>query len=273
MKHRVMCTRPRHAASPDRDGSRKLAISLPLLLTLAALIGILLYGPIAQLPDYHDFADQRAWYGLPNAADVLSNAGFAVVGVWGLLRLWPVRRQPELAAGWPGYSLFMMALVLTAAGSSFYHLAPDNDSLFWDRLPIALACAGLLAGVRAETGPHINKWFLTCALAIAGTLSVCWWYATEQSGHGDLRFYLLFQALTLSLIPVWQAIHRAPRNARVTFGSAAVLYALSKVSELNDHLLFLQLGWISGHTIKHLLATAAAAILVGHLVSRARRPH
>jgi hypothetical protein len=32
----------------------------------------------------HEFADSRAWLGIPNAGDVLSNAAFAVVGGVGL---------------------------------------------------------------------------------------------------------------------------------------------------------------------------------------------
>jgi hypothetical protein len=246
----------------------RLFVHLPALTTLLAVTGLLLYGPIAQLPDYHEFADRRAIHELANAADVLSNAGFAFVGLWGMLRLWPVRRRPELAAGWSGYCLFLIALVLVAAGSSFYHLAPDNARLVWDRLPIAFACAGLLAGVRAETGPGINGRLLACMLAIAGAFSVWWWYFTEQAGHGDLRFYLLLQGLALLLIPLWHAIYRAPRSQRVAFGLAAALYALSKAAELNDHALLVTLRWVSGHTLKHLLATAAAALVVVHLVNR-----
>lgn len=247
----------------------RLFVRLPAIVTLLAVTGLLIYGPIAQLPHYHEFADQRGLHGLPNAADVLSNAGFALVGLWGLLRLWPARRRPELAAGWPGYCLFLVALVLTAAGSGYYHLGPDNASLVWDRLPIAFACAGLLAGVRAETGPRINGWLWACLLAIAGALSVWWWHFTEQAGQGDLRFYLLIQGLPLLLVPLWHTAYGAPRDQRAAFGLAIVLYILAKAAELNDHVLFSTLGWISGHTMKHLLATAAAAVVVGHLVRRA----
>jgi hypothetical protein len=247
----------------------RLCLHLPALAMLVAVTGLLLHGPIAQFPDYHRFADQRALLGLANAADVLSNAGFALVGLWGMLRLWPMRRQPELAAGWPGYFLFMTALLLTAAGSGFYHLAPDNTRLVWDRLPIALACAGLLAGVRAETGPRINGRLWTLALAMAGVFSVWWWYYTERAGQEDLRMYLLLQLLPLLLIPLWHAVYRAPRDRRVAFGAAAALYVLAKAAELNDHALFFALDWISGHTLKHLLATAAAVVVVAHLVGRA----
>lgn len=247
---------------------RPLLLRLPLVLTLIALTTMLVHGPIAQLPHYHDFADARAWFGLKNGDDVLSNLGFALVGLWGLLRLAPLRHEPALAAGWAGYRLFLIALVLTALGSGWYHLAPSDARLVWDRLPIALACAGLLAAVRAETRPGTDARRDVALLALLAVLSVAWWRATDLLGQGDLRPYLLLQFLPLALIPLWQALHGAPRADRMAFGAALGLYALAKLAELNDHQVLDALGLISGHTIKHLLATAGAAVLTMRLARR-----
>jgi hypothetical protein len=241
---------------------------LPELLIVAMVCGLWLHGPIPQWPHYHDFADQRVLLGVPHGADVFSNLGFAAVGVLALVRLWPARRHPRLVRGWPGYQLFLMALVLTAIGSGFYHLHPDNGRLIWDRLPIALACAGLLAAVYAESCPRANSSSTTVLLALAAVLSVAWWYVTDQQGEGDLRPYLLLQALPLVLIPLWQAVHGAPRDDRVAFGVAIALYAVAKAAELHDREVLQALGWISGHTIKHLLATASGAVLAYHLLGR-----
>jgi len=248
----------------------RLLVRLPLLITALLVLALLAHGPIAQPAHYHEFADQRSGFALPCVASVLSNAGFAVFGLWGLLSLWPQRGAPSLKAGWPGYCLFLVALTLTAFGSSYYHLAPDDARLVWDRLPIALASAGLLAGVRAETqGPSGDRRFLVM-LACCAVASVAWWYATALQGAGDLRPYLLVQGLPLILIPLWQAIHRSPAADRNCFAGALVLYIVAKVAELYDHELLAVLGWISGHTLKHLLATAAAALLVARLVRRVR---
>jgi len=249
----------------------RLLARLPLLITVALVIALLVHGPIAQLAHYHDFADQRSGFGLPNLADVLSNAGFALLGVWGLCSLWSKRRAPEIRAGWPGYCLFLVALTLTAFGSGYYHLAPDNARLVWDRLPIALACAGLLAGVRAETHAPSNARLVTALLACCAVASVAWWHFTELQGTGDLRPYLLLQGLPLILIPLWQATHRAPSADRRAFALALLLYVAAKLAELHDHELLAMLGWISGHTLKHLLATGAAAVLIGRLVQRVRQ--
>jgi hypothetical protein len=243
---------------------------LPLLLVLCAGLGLFLYGPIAQPGLYHEFADRRTLFGAPNAADVLSNAGFLIVGLWGLARLWPARAHRALSAAWPGYCLFLVALVLTAAGSGFYHLAPDNARLVWDRLPIALACAGLIAGVRADSRPDSNARLAAALLGIAAVASVLWWRLTDIAGAGDLRPYLLVQGAPLVLIPVWQAVYAAPRDERLAFAAAILLYVAAKAAELNDEALFSALGGLSGHTVKHLLATASSAIITFQLTRRLR---
>lgn len=164
--------------------------------------------------------------------------------------------------------MFLVGLTLTALGSAFYHLAPDNLRLVWDRLPIALACAGLLAAVRAENLAAPDSKATTSWLSLAAVMSVAWWYATEQIGIGDLRPYILLQGLPLILIPMWQAIYQAPRADRLAFGAALMLYICAKLAEINDHTLFSALGFISGHTLKHLLATLAAGVIVVRLVKR-----
>jgi len=256
---------------PLRAAGASVRRLLPTLLTCCAALALLLYGPIVQPLHYHEFADTRALLGLPNAADVLSNAGFAVVGAWGLVALWPARHHPALAAGWPGYVLFLIALILTAAGSSYYHLAPDDARLAVDRLPIALACAGLLAAVRAETRADASAARWTVFLAAGAVASVGWWIFTNKLGQGDLRPYLLLQALPLLLIPLWQAAYHAPKDDRIAFATAIALYVLAKAAELSDHALFRALGSMSGHTLKHLAACVAAAVLVMQLRRRVRR--
>ncbi|WP_143751278.1 hypothetical protein [Collimonas sp. PA-H2] len=249
---------------------RRLLVYLPTLTTLTITGLFLLHGPIVQLAHYNEFADQSVFIGVPHAADVFSNLGFAIVAIWGLLNLWPLRRHAALDAGWLGYHLFLIGLLLTALGSAFYHLAPDNARLVWDRLPIALACAGLLAGVRAETvGSHNGKAGMAL-YAICALFSIAWWWVSDRHGAGDLRPYLLLQGLPLILIPLWQWIYRAPASDRLAFDIALLLYLAAKIVEINDHQLFDLLGVISGHTLKHLLATAAAGVLVLRLRQRTR---
>jgi hypothetical protein len=247
---------------------RRFANYLPTLLTLTIAAVLLLHGRVPQWPGYHEFADRRAFAGVPRAADVLSNLGFALVGIWGFVVLTRRGRHRSLGTAWPGYALFLVALVLTALGSGFYHLQPDNARLVWDRIPIALACAGLISGVWADTHEIGDAKPLTLVLAIAAIASVLWWYATETSGHGDLRPYLFLQLAPVLLVPLWQTLARAPRNDRLAFGVAIGLYIVARIAEVNDVAVFDALGWISGHTIKHMLAACAAAVIVAQLVAR-----
>ena len=246
---------------------KPLRYHLPVIVVALAADAALWHGPLPQLADYHDFADQTTRLGIPHFADVVSNLGFAWVALWGgfgQAGAAPVDR----AGGWAGYRLFLMALILAAFGSGWYHLAPDDARLFWDRLPIALACAGLLAGVWGDTHRKNDAWF-TLGLAAFGVSSVAWWRFTELAGAGDLRPYLLLQAAPLVLIPLWQWLHDSPRADRRAFGLALLLYVAAKLTELFDHEIGAVLGGFTGHTAKHLLATAAAAVIVHRLIGRA----
>ena len=237
---------------------------LPTLVIAVLVIASLAHGPIGQLTNYHDFADHTVLFGIPHACDVLSNMGFALIALRGL------RRLPAEGHGLAGYRLFLIGLLLTAFGSTYYHLAPDNARLVWDRLPIALACAGLLAAVRGENLRRDSA-TATAWLALFAVGSVAWWHLTELSGQGDLRPYLMLQIAPMILIPLWQWIGDAPKKDRWAFGEALVLYAIAKFAEINDHQIAAVMkdtAPLTGHTLKHLLATAAAAAIVSRLVVR-----
>lgn len=247
----------------------KLLRQLPLAVITILVAAGLWYGPITQPADYHAFADQSTLYDIPHFADVVSNLGFALVALVGALLLRRRQRHPSLALSWSGYRLFLIGLFLTALGSTYYHLEPDNARLFWDRLPIALACGGLLAGVWADARQKSAD-LLTNWMAVLAFYSVAWWYFTDLIDVGDLRPYLMFQIAPMLLIPLWQSIYRTPWSDRLSFGAVLLLYAAAKVTELYDHEIAVQVGTMTGHTIKHLLATVAAAVIVARLALRQR---
>ena len=244
---------------------------LPTAVTLLLAAAALFHGPIHQPAGYHDFADQTLIWGIPHFCDVTSNLGFAAAAFRGWIRLAPNRAHPELRPGWAGYRLFLAGLLLTALGSTWYHLAPDNDRLVWDRLPIALACAGLLAGVMGDVSQRDIR-AMASLLALAAVATVAWWYFTDLAGNGDLRPYLLLQGLPILLIPLWQWIYKAPAADRLAFGGALAIYVVAKLAEVNDHAIAAVIGPVTGHTLKHLLATGAAALIVGRLAWRVRAP-
>ena len=223
--------------------------NLALWLAGILILAMAVYGPISQPHNYHAFADQRTLLGIPRLGDVLSNLGFLLVALVGAFKMWRARQ------GDPAQAMFFAALALTAAGSAWYHLAPDNARLVWDRLPIALACASLLAWVLKDAYPSLK--LALPVLAGCGALSVWWWAAT-----GDLRPYLLIQVAPLVLIPLLQWQSGAPAGRRAAFMLAIMLYVLAKLCELADQPVFDATGAVSGHTLKHVLATLAALVLM-----------
>src|SRR5882672_3327470 len=62
------------------------AIRIGVLIAAAAAIALwaLLSPPLTQSIAYHDFADSRRLFGVPNFWDVLTNLSFLLVGVAGL---------------------------------------------------------------------------------------------------------------------------------------------------------------------------------------------
>ena len=55
----------------------------PTIITVGMIVILALHGRIAQPAHYNEFADQSAAFGIPHSADVFSNAGFALVAIWG----------------------------------------------------------------------------------------------------------------------------------------------------------------------------------------------
>jgi hypothetical protein len=229
-------------------------IGLLALAAAACVAAAFLLAPIPQDPAYHAFADARAFFGVPNFWNVATNLPFLVVGLWGLLYA-RGRVATELATH---YRVYCGAVALVAFGSAGYHLAPSNVSLVWDRLPMTVAFMSLFSALLADR----ISWFMGRALlwplVVAGIASIAWWIRGEATGHGDLRAYGLVQFLPMLLVPMillmWRDGSIAARPLWLGFG----VYALAKLAEHFDAAIYAALGFVSGHSLKHLLAAAAA---------------
>ena len=234
---------------------------------LLALAVLLLAPRVPQPADYHRFADERMMFGVPNAFDVLSNAGFTVVGVLALVALMRsalnMTRDEHRA-----YTVLFAGVLLTSAGSAYYHLAPDNARLVWDRLPMTLGFMGLLSAVLGERVSARACRVSLVPLLCLGAASVVYWYLTEIRGAGDLRPYLLVQFLPLVAIPVMIAVLPARYTLGSLFFAALGLYGVAKICELWDVAIFSATGFVSGHTLKHLLSAAGIYVLLVMLQRR-----
>jgi hypothetical protein len=237
---------------------------------LTVITGTFIFvGPIPQDPDYHRFADNKQIWGIPNAFDVLSNAPFVIVGFWGMILTASILKKHSFDASTLHYLIFFMGVFLTGFGSSYYHYYPSNDTLFWDRLPMTIAFMGFLCSVVSETVSPRTSLVLILPLLVAGVGSVFYWEWSEVHGRGDLRMYGLVQFLPMILIPLILLLYDKPVNYLRYIIAAMLLYFISKTTELLDVQIFQLLHIISGHTLKHLLATAGTCCILGMLRKRA----
>ena len=231
-------------------------------LGLAALVAVALLPPIPQDPAYHAFADRRRLLGLPNALNVLSNVPFVLLGALGwrfLLTEGRQRADGPLTEDWErsAFGILFAGIGLTGLGSAYYHLAPGNVTLFWDRLPLTIVFMSLFAVVIAERIGLAAGRRLLPLLLLVGAGSVLYWLLGELSGAGDLRPYLLVQFFPLVAVPLLLLLF-PPRYTRgPDLVWALAWYALAKLFELLDAKIFAGGGIVSGHTLKHLAAAGA----------------
>jgi len=226
--------------------------------------------PIPQAPSYHEFADQRAFFGIANFLDVISNVLFLVVGVWGLFVVTDGKFRAPLRAsseGW-SYIVFFLGFVLTFLGSSYYHLRPTHFRLMWDRLPMTLAFMGILSATIAERISVKAGLWLLFPLVVIGVLSVGYWYWTEIRGKGDLRPYYVVQFGSLLSVLAILVLFRPRYSRSWCLVLALILYAVAKLAEALDSEIYKVTQAVSGHTLKHLTAAVAGFFVVFMLQSR-----
>ncbi|MGA0023596.1 MAG: ceramidase domain-containing protein [Burkholderiales bacterium] len=220
------------------------------LLVLGPLLWLMIgHGaPILQDRGYHVFADGRSCLGIANFGNVASNLLFLLAGIVGALHAWHSR-----SGAWRSWLVFFSGVALVFFGSAYYHGAPDDDTLVWDRLPMTIAFMGLFAALVSEhLGARLELRLLAAALAV-GIFSVFWWQYS-----GDLRIYIWVQGAPLLAIPYVIAAFPGRYDRRHYLLYGVVLYVLAKMAELLDFQIYsASAGAISGHSLKHLLAAAA----------------
>ncbi|GKS70446.1 membrane protein [Nitrosomonas sp. PY1] len=224
--------------------------------------------PLSQPLDYHEFADQRSFMGIPNFNDVVSNLAFLFSGGAGVMLLLRINQRPsqktfqQLQECIP-YGLLFLGVIATTFGSSYYHWMPSNDRLMWDRLPIAICIVALLSATLVDrVNIRIGLWLLP-SLVVLAIVSVLYWHWTELQGAGNLNLYIVTQFYSI-LLMLWISFRFPSRYTHGSFiYSIIILYGLAKVAETLDREIFtLTHYWISGHTLKHLIAAYAAYRIV-----------
>ncbi|HEY5929363.1 MAG TPA: ceramidase domain-containing protein, partial [Burkholderiales bacterium] len=225
---------------------------------------------LAQDPAYHQFADSRTFLGIANAGDTLSNLAILVAGLMGLAFIWREyangsSRRFVVREEMRAYAVLFAAVAITGFGSAWYHLAPNDLRLVWDRLPMSFSFTALLAVTIAERIRLTVGLRILVPLLLLGGASVGWWHAT-----GNLLPYAAVQYGSIAMI---LAIVMKFRS-RYTHGNyilgVLAIYAAAKAAEAFDSQIFAIVQIASGHTLKHLLAAAAVLWLLRIL--QLRRP-
>lgn len=215
---------------------RALLLSLGLPLGLAVIAALL---PVALPAGYHDFADGSHLCGLHPFGDTASNLGFLLAGLF----VWAQARAAH-------ERLLAIALVATCAGSWWYHLAPDDGRLLVDRLPMAPAFAAMGAIALFSDAPRLALHFSIVASLL---FALAAWFAQAT---GNQAYWVAAQIHVLLIVLSAIADPRLRAAALAAFG----LYVAAKLCETFDHRILALTGFVSGHTIKHLLAALAPAL-------------
>lgn len=235
---------------------RRCALVLLVSMTLAVTMGLLAWGPIPLGGQAHQYADERSWLGLRGAANVWVNLAMFAAGAWG----WHVTR----AGRWPAqlrmpWQLFHLCAMLSAVASGLYH-ADTGDLLFvlahvFSAAGFVMLTLGMLAErVHSRFGTPLTCLLVLCGVATAGLVVL---FGHSQPNGLDMRPLLLLEIVPVLVIPAG-ALSLPGRVTRASdWIGVLTFYALAKLMQSCDALVLEMSGWISGHTLMHLMLTAA----------------
>lgn len=237
-------------------------LSILIVLTLIGSLALWLQGPISQDPEYHNFADQRSFLGIPNFLDVVSNLPFLLVGILGFNRCHSVdRNSAKIWFPWAKL-IFSFGVFGVGFGSGYYHWTPTNTTLAWDRLPMTIAFMALFAMILADCVHAYLGRVLLLPLVFLGLCSVWYWHVSESQGRGDLRPYTLVQFLPLFWTLLFLVLNPLKWLRKPYVWLALCSYLLAKLAEHFDQVIFEMTKLTSGHTLKHLFAAIGAYFFI-----------
>jgi Ceramidase len=221
--------------------------------SIIAVVAVFFVKPIAQTQDYHNFADHIKLFSIPNFWNLISNLPFVIIGSIGV---YSVSKNFTHYFLQQSYIWFFVGIILTGFGSGYYHYNPNDTSLIWDRLPMTISFMSFLSII---IGEFINDNFGKKSLypfLFLGILSIIYWVVLE-----DLRMYVLVQFLPILLIPIVLFLSKNNLKLKKYFWLILTTYLVAKFLESYDFLIYSSTNkLISGHTLKHFVATIAPFI-------------
>jgi hypothetical protein len=242
------------------------------LIIVFIITAITLYfiDPIAQDLAYHNFSDCRTYFGIPHFMDVMSNIFFLIIGFMGWRLASRAYRKTTMVYFLMFFTLFT-GVFFTGLGSAFYHYAPNNFSLIFDRLPMTLVFTAFFSSIIYDYVGRLVGAISFYSLFLIGIHSIFYWYYTELNGAGDLRLYAFIQFFPVVAVPLILVFYKNSKLYTKQLLMVFFAYALSKLCEYYDTEIFNILKVISGHTIKHIFS--ALAIYFIYQIYRNKQKH
>ena len=246
----------------DSTNKNKTGYFLIIFTALLTLSGIMSQQPIPQDINYHLFVDTREIWSIPNFWNVISSIPFLLVGLAGLYKLRRPGKLSIIGAANNAYVLLFFGTLLVGIGSAYYHIDPNNQTLVWDRLPMTIAFMALLSIIISEFISVRSGKVLLLPLILAGISSVVYWHMSEIRGQGDLRFYALVQFYPMLAIPIIIIFFRSKCSHVQAYWWLLLTYVAAKVFEQLDAEVYYAVGYISGHSLKHVTAALGLYVLL-----------
>lgn len=243
-----------------------------LAVTFLSVLSLLFFPAIPQDASYHNFADQRTFFGIPNFFNVVSNLPYLILGLAGYFFLLKEAQPAIIHSLKHAYLIFFIGVSLVCFGSGYYHLYPDNNTLLWDRLPMTLAFMSFFTVIFAEHVDEKKAKAIYLPLIIIGITSVIYWYWTEKTGVGDLRLYGVVQFLPMILIPLILWLFSGRYSHANYFWLMIGCYLLAKVFEATDQIIYDAIAF-SGHSLKHMVSAVAPYLFYLALKNRKAKEH
>ena len=160
--------------------------------------------------------------------------------------------------------MLFAGILLTGVGSSYYHWNPNDNTLLWDRLPIALSFMAIFAYAIGERVNAKAGAVLLWPLLAVGVLGLLVWRWT-----GDLRLYGWVQFFPCIALPVLFLLFPAQYTG-TSYWIMAAVKCICSPSWRHTRIahLFRRISILSGHTLKYLLAAAACYAILRYFQTR-----
>lgn len=244
------------------NNKERLGYALIIVTAMLTSWAVVTQGPIPQDASYHLFVDEREIWSIPNFWNVVTSIPFAIAGLLGIVKLSTPEKLKFLHENTAAYILLFVGTLLVSFGSVYYHLEPNNQTLVWDRLPMSIAFMALFSIVISEFLSVRSGRALLLPLMLTGILSVLYWHFGENQGNGDLRFYAFVQFYPMIALFIMLLCFRSSYTHVQAYWWLLLAYIMAKFFEHFDAEVYRSLGFISGHSLKHLTAALGVFVLI-----------